>query len=455
MAYTLTCWGGAGTVTGSKSLLELGDRKILVDCGLFQGLKELRIMNWENFPVDPRLIDMVLITHAHLDHVGALPLLVKNGFDGKILATAPTIELARIILYDSARLQEEEARSANDMGYSRHSPAKALYDMEDVTACLRLFEAIECQEEQEIFSGIRVRYLNSGHILGSAMIEVYYQGEKILFSGDIGRSKPLILHPPEQVLDADVLILESTYGDRLHPERPAELQLSETINDTLHRNGNIIIPSFSIERAQEIIFLLNRLKQKNMIPDVPVFLDSPMAIDASEIMLRYPQWHTLGFKHCLDMFENVTMIRDIRSTFQNIHSGSRKIIIAGSGMITGGRVLEYLKACIGHAQHTVLLVGYQAEGTRGRALAKGEKSIKIHGSYYPVAAEIKEISGLSGHADQQELVQWLKQFVRLPKRIFLNHGESKSSEALQQLIQSQFNTNCTVALMNYPYALRS
>jgi metallo-beta-lactamase family protein len=453
MSDSIAFLGGAGTVTGSKTLLSLGDRKILVDCGLFQGIKTLRMMNWDPFPVDPQLIDLVLITHAHLDHVGALPLLAKNGFDGKILATPATIELARIILYDSARLQEEEARNANEKGYTRHSPAKPLYDMEDVTACLTLFESIELYEEREIFPGIRVHYLNSGHILGSCMIEVYYEGKKILFSGDIGRSNPLILHPPDKVLDADLLVMESTYGNRVHPAALPELQLSQIINDTLHRDGNVIIPSFSIERAQEIIYVLNSMKQTNMIPDVPVFLDSPMAIDASDIMLRYPNGHKLGFKNCLDMFENVTMIRDIRSTFHNISSGNRKIIIAGSGMVTGGRVLEYLKAFIEEDKHTVLLVGYQAEGTRGRQLANGEESIKIHGTYYKVRAEIKEISGLSGHGDQQEMLNWMKQFVRFPKTVYLNHGEDEASKAFQSLILQTFETDCRVALMNHPYEL--
>lgn len=446
--------GGAGTVTGSKTLIEFADQKILIDCGLFQGLKTLRLLNREPLQVDPASIDAALITHAHLDHVGYLPLLVKNGFHGNIYATQPTCDLARIILLDSAKIQEEEARMANLGGYSKHQPAKPLYTTQDSEAALKQFVAVEENEWTTFSPEFRFRFQKNGHILGSALIETVCCERKIVFSGDLGRAHPLLLEPPARVCGTDFLVLESTYGDRDHNAAPKDEELATIVAEALLNKGNLLIPTFAVERAQEIMLVLNQLKQKNMIArDVPIYLDSPMGIDVTDVYMKYPEWHTLTPEACRMISEDTIQVRDISETHAIIENKRPKIIIAGGGMLSGGRALEYIKAYVGEESTTILFVGFQAEGTRGRALLNGAEHVKVHGNYYRVKATIREISSFSGHADRTELLNWLSQFTIKPKKIFLNHGEPASAESLRRLIEEKLGIECFVPLLNSTVAL--
>lgn len=453
-ALSISFLGGAGTVTGSKNLLWFGNEKVLVDCGLFQGLKVLRLLNREPFPVEPASIKSVIITHAHLDHVGYIPLLVKNGFKGTIYATPPTCDLAGIILRDSGKLQEEEAWLANQGGYAKHAPAEPLYTLKDAEASLKYFQPVEDGKWVDLSDEFVFRFLRSGHILGSAFVEIVSRGKTIVFSGDLGRTKPLLLEPPAKITEADYLILESTYGDRDHAQTPTDAALAEIVTDALRKKGTLIIPTFAVERAQEIMFILNSLRAKNMIPAaVPVYLDSPMGIDATDVMMKYSKWHTLSAESCEMIRRDIVKVRELKDTLSIIKGNKPKIIIAGSGMLSGGRALEYLKAYVEDRKTTVLFVGFQAEGTRGRAMLRGTDKIKIHGKYYKVNAEIKEISSFSGHADRTEILNWLSNFTVKPKKIFLNHGELTSSDALRKLIEERTGIDCVIPLLNSKFTL--
>lgn len=453
-SLSLTFLGAAGTVTGSKTLVEVGDKKILVDCGLFQGLKAFRQLNRQPLIIEPRLIDAVIITHAHLDHVGYLPLLVRNGFRGKIYCTPPTFDLAKIILTDSAKLQEEEARLANRGGYTKHSPAEPLYTRKDAQMAQKYFHTVPDKEWVALDEKIKFRFIRNGHLLGSCLAELDAAGTMIVFSGDLGRPESLLLESPNIPSRADYLVMESTYGDRYHSTEPADIQLATIINETLRKGGNLLIPTFAVERAQEIMYLINLLKERNMIPPhVPVFLDSPMGIDATQIMMKHPSWHKLSKTVCKNICKDITMVRELKQTRQVMKQKGQKIIIAGSGMLSGGRALEYLKNWIEKESTTVLFVGFQAEGTRGRAMLRGADKIKIHGQYYNVHARLKEISSFSGHADRGEILGWLGKFKTQPRKIFLNHGELKSSESLRQMIDERFHTDCVVPLLNQRFTL--
>ncbi|HEY4798963.1 MAG TPA: MBL fold metallo-hydrolase, partial [Bacteroidia bacterium] len=395
-SISISFLGGAGTVTGSKTLLEKNGQRILIDCGLFQGLKVLRLLNWQPFQIDPSSVHSVIITHAHLDHLGYLPLLVKDGFNGIIYATPPTCDLARVILTDSAKLQEEEAYYANKAGYSKHTPAKPLYTIHDAEIALQHFVPVENDTLVSLPPEFSFRFLKSGHILGSAFAEITAAGKKIIFSGDLGRQQPILLDPPAKITTTDYLILESTYGNRIHPQNPTDLELAGIVDDTLQKKGNLIIPTFAVERAQEIMFILNSLRKKNMIPSsVPIYLDSPMGVDATKVFMKYPAWHKLNQEQCSQINTGIKMIKEIAETKNIIKEKNSKIIIAGSGMLSGGRVLEYLKAFAEDHSTTVLFVGFQAEGTRGKAMVRGGERIKIHGNYYNVNAQVKEISSFS------------------------------------------------------------
>ncbi|MEW6057351.1 MAG: MBL fold metallo-hydrolase [Bdellovibrionota bacterium] len=435
MAPTLQFLGGVGTVTGSKFLFETENEKLLIDCGLFQGLKELRLQNREKLPVDSATIDAVLLTHAHLDHSGYLPLLVRNGFKGKIYCTGPTKELAKIILVDSANIQEEDADRANKMGYSKHHPAEPLYTKEEVKASLKLFAPIEINKWIRLSKGLKVRFSPSGHILGSAFIELKYNEKKIVFSGDLGRRSPLMLPPPTRITSADYLVIESTYGDRVHSSETPLHQLERIINETIARKGHVIIPSFAVGRAQDVLFLISKLKRSKRIPDIPVFLDSPMGINATEVFLGHSQWHTLSSKEVEELCQNVTMVRNHQQSEELSRAKNSTIIIAGSGMLTGGRVLLHLEKRLPDARNTVVLVGYQAASTRGRLLRDGISELKMFGQYVPVKARIEEISSLSAHADQSEIISWLKGFRRVPQKTFIVHGEPQGADALRVRIR--------------------
>ena len=436
--------GAAGTVTGSKYLIEVLDKKIMVDCGLFQGLKKLRNLNWDYLPVDVADVDDVLLTHAHLDHTGYLPRLVKSGFKGKIYGTAPTLDIAEIILRDSAKIQEEEAAQANEKGYSKHSPAKPLYDLKDVDRTLLRFEEVPLDQWLPLFDGIKVRYQYNGHILGATFIEIDAAGKRLVFSGDIGREEDYLLFPPKRPEQADLLFIESTYGDRLHPKGNIEEELLQIIQQTHQDGGTLIIPSFAVERTQTLMYLLWQLREKGLMPNMPVYMDSPMGANVLHVFHRSAAWHKLPKEDCDKMCDYIQTVSSFRETWEVIDNKSPKIVIAGSGMVTGGRVLTYLTKYLEKPQTRVLLAGYQAEGTRGRQLQEGAHEVKIYGKYYPVKAKIIMLQGLSAHADQRELLNWLSEIKNTPEKVFIIHGEAHPADVLRVKIRDEYGWECEV-----------
>lgn len=453
MAATITFLGGAGTVTGSKYLVEADGHRILLDCGLFQGLKELRLRNWQAPMFDPRRLDAVVLSHAHLDHCGYLPVLVRQGFRGYIFCTAATEELARLVLLDSARIQEEDADAANRDGYSTHHPALPLYTVDEAQRTLRQFVTRPYGQLVPIVPGIMsARFYRAGHILGAAIVEVQvgaHQTVTIVFSGDLGRSHQPILRDPESVTAADVLLLESTYGDRVHPSDPGT-ELAGCINEAVARGGVIVVPSFAIGRTQQLLWWLHELERQSRIPTLPVFLDSPMAIQASDIYERHHEEHDANMRQLMDQEH------ELASHQMQIVSSSREsqalqrldkpaIILAAGGMATGGRVLDHLETRLPNERATVLFVGYQAAGTRGRSLQDGVASVKIHGEQVPVRAAIRTIDGLSAHADREETLRWLSGFAKPPGVTYLVHGESPQAESLAAAIRERLRWNVHVA----------
>jgi metallo-beta-lactamase family protein len=437
--------GSAETVTGSKHLLITPDLNILIDCGLFQGIKSLREKNWEAPPVKPASIGTLIVTHAHLDHCGYIPLLVKNGYRGKIYMSKPTRDLTELILRDSAKLQEEDAHKANKHGYTKHTPAMPLYDTADVEAALPYFKTIDPGEMYRLNEDIQFQLYPAGHILGACSVALHCYGKIIFFSGDIGRYHSELLAAPTHSANADFVIMESTYGDRLHETDDIQQELAFIINETISRGGNLLIPCFAVGRAQEVMHLLYKLKSSKGIPSgVPVFLDSPMAASASKILTKYPDWIAISEKEIAQMFSGVTINQDYHHTELIIRQKGSKIVLAASGMLTGGRVLEYLKHYITDSRNTILIIGYQAEGTRGRALLNETHEIKIHGQYYPAKAHVKEIGGLSAHADQAELITWVKEFKAAPSRIYIVHGEPGAQDALRIKIKDELHIKAVI-----------
>ena len=431
--------GAAGTVTGSKYLLDTGDRKILVDCGLFQGLKELRLKNWEYPPVNVNDIDVILLTHGHMDHTGYLPRLVKQGFKGPIYGTYPTLDIAKIILNDSAKIQEQEAQRANKEGYSKHSPAEPLYDLKDVEQTIPHFKAIPQSQWIPLFDGIKARFQYNGHILGATFIELDVHGKRFVFSGDIGRTNDLLLYPPLKPKKADVLFMESTYGGRFHPEEAEAIpQIEKLVNETIDKGGSLFIPSFSVERAQLMMLIFWRLLKENKIPKVQMIMDSPMGANVLELFHRTRDWHRLEDNECDEMCSHFTVVSSYRETMELRTDNKPKIVIAGSGMLTGGRMLNYLETQAQNPNNTLLLVGYQAEGTRGRKLLEGEKELKVYGKTVSFKMQLAEIEGLSAHADHAELLDWLSDVKEPPEKLFIVHGEKQGAEALKQGIKETY-----------------
>ena len=439
--------GGAGTVTGSKTLVESNGLRILVDCGQFQGIKTLRELNWEPLPILPSTIDCVLLTHGHLDHCGWLPILVNQGFTGKIYCTSPTKEITKLILLDSAKIQEEEANKANEGHYSKHEIAQPLYDVKQAEAVFPLFRVIKTNESIPLDAEISAVFTNAGHIIGACSIELNLEGKTLVFSGDVGRDNDVLMYPPTKPKKADYLFMESTYGNRLHPDTDAKAELEMYINNTVQKGGTIIIPSFAVERAQTIMYLLWQLKEEDKIPDIPYIIDTPMGISALEIFANNRKWHKLPEQDYIGMCKMFSMISDYQETIEAIYDKSPKVVIAASGMITGGRVLSYLERYIGLPETTVIIIGYQAEGTRGRKLLEGEKEIKIRGKQYSVLANILEIQSLSAHGDQKDLLNWLSALENKPKKVFLVHGESEPADELRLKIIEKYGFDCTVPLM--------
>ncbi len=440
--------GGAGTVTGSKTLIESNGIRMLIDCGQFQGIKPLRELNWEPLPILPSTIDFVLLTHGHLDHCGWLPRLVNQGFEGKIYCTSPTKDIAKLILFDSAKIQEEEANQANEGRYSKHEIAEPLYTVDQVEKVIPLFRVVKPNEEIALDAEISAVFTNAGHILGACSIQINLEGKTFVFSGDIGRDDDALMFPPTQPKKADYIFLESTYGNRIHPDEDAKLLLETYINASFSSGGTVIIPSFAVERAQTIMYLLWQLKEENRIPNIPYIIDTPMGISMLQIFENNKQWHKLSSEDCEAMCKQFSMISDYQETINAIYDKRPKVVIAASGMITGGRVLSYLERYIGLPETTVVIVGYQAEGTRGRKLLEGAKDIKIHGKYYEVKANIVDIEGLSAHGDQNDLLNWLSSLENKPKKVFLVHGENQPADELRIKIQEKYGYECAIPMMN-------
>lgn len=440
----ITFLGASGVVTGSKFLIETSEKNILIDCGMFQGLKKLRELNWSDLPIDVETIDVVLLTHGHLDHVGYLPRLLKQGFTGKIKGTAPTLAIAEIILKDSAKIHEEEAEKANKEKYTKHSPALPFYTIIDAEKTIQQFE-VEIEDKWiSLSEHISFRFQYNGHIIGATFIEVDINSKRFVFSGDIGRTDDYLLNDPKTPEWADFLFIESTYGNKLHPEENIEDILTTIIKDTIHKKGNLIIPSFAVERLQTLMYILWKLYKKNKIPNIPVFIDSPMGNNVLEVFNRFPKWHKLSTQEYKAMCNHVNIVQSYRETWETIDDKRSKIVIAGSGMVTGGRVLTYLKQLIDEPSTTVLLVGYQAEGTRGRQLQDGAHEIKFFGKYYPVKATIKSIESLSAHADQEDLLNWMKTIKNVPENVYLIHGEPAALDSFRVKIKDTYNWNVSI-----------
>ena len=418
--------GASGTVTGSKFCLETEEQNILIDCGMFQGRKDLRRSNWEPLPFSVHLIDVVLLTHGHLDHTGYLPRLVKDGFKGEIVGTAPTLAITKIILLDSAKINEEEAEIANKEGYSKHRPALPLYNIQDAENAIALFRTKELDHWTQLSENIRYKFRYNGHIIGSTFIEIEISGKRFVFSGDVGRPNDILLDPPIKPEWADFLFIESTYGNKLHPQDNVEDRLVALVNKTLYEGGNLLIPSFAVERLQSLMYLFWKLYKKNKIPNIPIFIDSPMGNNVLSIFERFPNWHKLSPNEYRAMCAHVNIIDSYRQTWETIDDPRPKIVIAGSGMVTGGRILTYLQQLVDNPSTNVLLVGYMAEGTRGRALLEGAQELKIFGKYYSVKASIHHEESLSAHADQKELIAWMDSIKNIPERVFLIHGEQEA-----------------------------
>lgn len=436
--------GATGTVTGSKYLLTHRQKKYLVDCGLFQGLKVLRLRNWNPLPFEAKEINHVVLTHAHIDHSGFIPLLVKNGFRGHIYATEQTTRLCEILLPDAGHLQEEDAGFANKHKFSKHHPALPLYTEEDARISLKYFKSLAWSQKYNLGEELSFQFLRAGHILGAAMVEVCTGSEKILFSGDLGRLRNLMMPPPVTPGREDYLVLESTYGDRSHPQENPLQTMEKLIHRVLGRGGILLIPAFAVGRAQEILYLISLLKRDKKIPDVPVYLNSPMAIEATQATKEFVKEFSVppgDIERMRDIAHFVTSVEESKhlNTLQ-----SPSIIISASGMLTGGRVLHHLKSIAPDSRNMILLVGFQSAGTRGEALLNGADHIKVHGGQVPVRAEIQSIETLSAHADGDEILEWLKKFPKAPRKTFITHGEPLASEALRKRIEEELGWNCCV-----------
>ena len=444
MSLTLTFLGAAGTVTGSKYLVEAEGRRLLVDCGLFQGFKQLRLRNWEPLPIDPRTIDAVLLTHAHLDHSGYLPLLVRNGFAGPIITTGATSDLCELLLPDSGHLMEADAQFANRYGFSRHKPALPLYTEEDSRRSLQSFKTIGFGQRVDVLPGCTALFRFAGHILGAATIELDWNGVKIAFSGDLGRYGSATMLDPEPVPRADYLLIESTYGNRLHDRQSPEDALEEVVTRTIRRGGTVVIPAFAVGRAQSLLYHLWRLLESDRIPRIPIFLDSPMAINATELLCKHLGEHRLSAEDCKDSCGIATYVREAEESKKLNTNRMPKIIISASGMATGGRILHHLKNYAPDTRNTIVLAGFQAGGTRGAALRDGAREVKIHGNYVPVRAEVVSLDMFSAHADQEELLRWLGGFEQAPLETFVVHGEPNASDTLRQRIEEKLGWKARV-----------
>lgn len=440
----LTFLGATGTVTGSKYLLicdtDVGTKRILIDCGLFQGLKQLRLKNWAKLPINPKDVDVVVLTHAHIDHTGYLPLFVRNGFSGSVYCTEATRDLCDILLPDSAHLQEEEADYANRRGFSKHNPALPLYTKEDADNALELLVAVDFEQQVDLGDGLTLIFTPNGHILGSSFVRINNKKTSIIFSGDIGRPNDILMKPPARMKQADYLVLESTYGNRLHEKDDPKAKLAVVINKTVKRKGVVLIPVFAVGRAQELLYYIHLLKSSGAISkDIPVYLNSPMAVDATAIFEHHSGEHRLSPEQCTALSRTAHMVNSVEQSKHLNDTKGPMIILSASGMASGGRVVHHLKAFAPNPNNTILFVGFQAAGTRGAAMLDGAESIKIHGEYVPVRADVELISNLSAHADYSEIITWLDAMEKPPKLTFITHGEPAAADAMRLHIEEQLH----------------
>ncbi len=449
----LTFLGGAGTVTGSKYLVETGPTRVLIDCGLFQGLKNLRLRNRQPLPIEPASLDAVVLTHAHIDHSGYIPVLVKEGFDGPIYCTHGTRDLVNILLPDSGYLQEEEARYAAKRGYSKHPHPQPLYTRNDAERSLPLLVPKAFGESVPVTDDVSVRFARAGHIVGAASVHLQCAGLTVAFSGDVGSPTDPLMAPPEPIVQADYLVVESTYGNRSRPKDDPREILEKVIRRTLERGGTVLVPSFAVGRAQVLLHLISSLREAGRIASVPVYLDSPMAIQATHIMARHTDDHRLTAADCERIDAMTRYTRRPQESREIGETDEPKIVISASGMASGGRVLHHLKAMAPNPVNTILIPGFQAAGTRGEAIVHGADSVKIHGEYVPIRAEVVHTDTLSAHADYGEILDWLGSVREPPRRTFVTHGEPAASDAMRRRLTEEFGWKADVPELGDQVAL--
>jgi len=439
--------GGAGTVTGSRYLLSDDKHRLLVDCGMYQGVKTLRKRNWAPFPVAPSTINAVVLTHAHIDHSGYLPALVKNGFKGKIYCTKATHALCKVLLPDAGFLQEEDAKYAFRKKFSKHEHPEPLFTEKDAWEALKHFESLHYHEAFEPVKGMEVMFTPAGHILGSSCVNVTHKASDriVVFSGDVGRQDDVIMRPPEPIAKADLLICESTYGDRAHAVTDPEEELAQIITKTAGRGGIVLMPAFAVGRAQMLLYLIHKIMGQQRIPKLPVYLNSPMAIKATEIFCTHHKEHKLGAAECEMMDDQTYFVRTVEESIELDSARYPCVIISASGMASGGRVLHHLKTLLPNPRNSVVFAGFQAPGTRGDALVNGAESVKIHGEHWPVKAEIYNLDSLSAHGDYNEILEWLGQGSLKPDKVYVTHGEMVASDVMRKRIAERFGWEVEVA----------
>ncbi|WP_375191683.1 MBL fold metallo-hydrolase [Marinobacter sp.] len=438
--------GGTGTVTGSRYLISDDKHRLLVDCGMYQGVKTLRKRNWAKFPVDPATIDAVVLTHAHIDHSGYLPALVKNGFKGKIYCTKATHELCGVLLPDAGFLQEEDAKYAFRKKFSKHEKPEPLFTEKDAREALKHFESLHYHEALEPVKGFQVTFTPAGHILGSSCVHVHHResARTVVFSGDVGRQNDIIMRPPEPLQKAEVLICESTYGDRAHSDIDPESELASIITRTAGRGGIVLLPAFAVGRAQMLLYVIHKIMGEGRIPQLPVFLNSPMAIKATEIFCKHHKEHKLNAAQCELIDDKTEFVRTVEESIELDAVRYPCVIISASGMASGGRVLHHLKTLLPNPRNSIVFAGFQAPGTRGDALVNGAESVKIHGEYWPVKAEIHNLDSLSAHGDYNEILAWLEQGTLKPEKVYVTHGEMVASDVMRKRIREKFGWDAEV-----------